>query len=397
MDDRKASQTVTLLDTYFQKIDLSLRSYASKNHVNIETSEIRFESLPVLSILAIIYSYEVSDNCATAVIKWIMGHFSGIVFRLKYAYVCPFDLSRWVTKRINFYEELYRNNCSEVIGFSLLSPPREDLARFSREELLCVAYGDVLLYPQIKKLKTTNYSNINTKYKPLFNPNNFAKFFSETIIGYLAEYIFELNQIFFTHNSVESKPHVNPSPSVSNEFTPNLYTLTKQYKEKVKDICSQYCIGSHVGFEILPILYLLTDYAAVKCDYTVQQRTDLSTRIVDEFKKHAFSAGPSEDLFWSRMDFYQSFFEGRKAKATFMFQSLSDDDLTGLSGALWAFGDILYNPSIINDYDNAPLLLRGFDQITRFQTIYRQELFPIFMEFNDKMVQYLSTVQDTFS
>ena len=130
--------------------------------------------------------------------------------------------------------------------------------------------------------------------------------------------------------------------------------------------------------ELLPFAFLLFDsalYAAGKNRYAYQE----------QMSKFLSSQKMAPD-FDSRINFYAQFMNGKEAN---MFYWLSDrNDMKGnpLVQVTGAFCDMLYDTSMKDNYDSAPLMIYGIDKVMMFVQ-------NVFMPVYQTVGQYIKDIQ----
>lgn len=75
-----------------------------------------------------------------------------------------------------------------------------------------------------------------------------------------------------------------------------------------------------------------------------------------------------DDELEKRMEFYAEFIREKQPRCDFN-PFIDNKSENGLLRAVFALGDIVYNPKLIDDYDNAAVLITSFSDTERFTEI----------------------------
>ncbi|MCH5323970.1 MAG: hypothetical protein J1E39_02040 [Eubacterium sp.] len=177
-------------------------------------------------------------------------------------------------------------------------------------------------------------------------------------------------------NHLPRQENVNSLPSFNDVDNHALYSLA--YRDAY-NILKQSDLVHNIEFELLPILYVLVDYVG----YVLKKR-ELSNDALNWISSAIDDFHYYKDEFNKRVDFYVEFIRG---KVPFMNWSPVDAPKESLNDPLFrcvaAFGDVIYNPACIDNYDDAPLLINGiFDQFNFTNKIMKPTM-KIFEQFVD--------------
>lgn len=131
--------------------------------------------------------------------------------------------------------------------------------------------------------------------------------------------------------------------------------------------------------EIVPLMYVISDIAVINSGYGKYGR-EKNSNLFKAWYKNKLVNYPTEDMFNERVNFYAEFVRGRQPRYEWMFFEKPDWKENGILRCCVAFGDLLWNPNCINDYDNAPVLIRNITDAPEF-VIGMKNLISVIAEF----------------
>lgn len=145
-------------------------------------------------------------------------------------------------------------------------------------------------------------------------------------------------------------------------------------------------------FELSVLLYMLADCAL----FGQPTREKDSTRLWEHIQlKYNVTLNDREYDFWSRVEIYATLINGRKARCDWMMADPSFLQKADIPAKLiYAFGDFLINPECRNDYENAPIVLHGFDHIMEFSVKFRSTVSIIVQAASDFFVTCKKNLND---
>ena len=121
---------------------------------------------------------------------------------------------------------------------------------------------------------------------------------------------------------------------------------------------------SFISFELLPFLYVVSDYAIA---YANKDRLKFSNDIMEFLLKSQSDKEGFESLLQERIDFYGEVIRGRKLRGYCLLGTLEENS-PPLFRCTVAFTDIIIDPNCSEDYDNAPYCLNGMFEMVNFST-----------------------------
>lgn len=149
----------------------------------------------------------------------------------------------------------------------------------------------------------------------------------------------------------------------------NIYYQDRYYptiKEEIMDIFSVY----HVAFqnlftskkelqvEIVPFMYVIADIATINAN---KDRNFTSNIFKKWYRKSLIISNQIDDIFNERVNFYAEFVRGKQPRYEWLFFEKPQIEENGIFRCCAAFGDIIFNPECLENYDNAPVIINGID------------------------------------
>ncbi len=135
--------------------------------------------------------------------------------------------------------------------------------------------------------------------------------------------------------------------------------------------------------EILSVLSLGIVFATLLHERNMGQAVTTNYLIMKEI----FPEVSNDNLIGERLDFYFEFLRGKKARADFLTSEREEFD--GIVGVILAFEDILFNPTLYNDYDNAHTKNISPSDADLFAEEFMNSVYAVFFD-------YLDSVTDLF-
>lgn len=119
-----------------------------------------------------------------------------------------------------------------------------------------------------------------------------------------------------------------------------------------------------VSFELLPFLYVISDYAIASAN---KNRLKFSNDIMEFLLKSQDDKDGFESLLQERIDFYGEVIRGRRLRGYCLLGTL-EEDAPALFRCTIAFTDVIIDPECGEDYDNAPFYVYDMFQMINFST-----------------------------
>lgn len=140
--------------------------------------------------------------------------------------------------------------------------------------------------------------------------------------------------------------------------------------------------------ELISLLYMLSDLAAKSVNYDRYIVSDGLWFLFD----HAFEdAGLNENTIDDRVEFYSEFVRGRKAKVSFARHAqVSEHERTGLFGAIYAFGDVMFYPPYVVNYYDPRIYVFDAHESFRYYVFFENVIFKLFWDYYGQTVELLS-------
>lgn len=141
------------------------------------------------------------------------------------------------------------------------------------------------------------------------------------------------------------------------------------YKDSYKRISkylSHYIKDERCFAEIASVLLLVVDLSVYKNNKNRQAVADLL------YPEAVKLTGKSQNYLLSRVSFYSQFIRGKQPRADYCFGNGNIDD--PLLRVVVALGDTVFNSDLIDDYDNAPVLLTGIDVNMKYFNVMRNDV-----------------------
>lgn len=81
-------------------------------------------------------------------------------------------------------------------------------------------------------------------------------------------------------------------------------------------------------------------------------------------------------FFWRKscLDFYGEVIRGRRLRAEWLMGDISDIERNAIINCMIAFGDILVNPSCVDNYDSAPLVIHDIFLLAEFTALMSNQI-----------------------
>ena len=154
-------------------------------------------------------------------------------------------------------------------------------------------------------------------------------------------------------------------------FERNTGKVFMQYYEKMLKLINSIEEAQNGDFELLPAMFVVCDIAALSAK---NSRQKIANSILTEIC--ALNNGFDPDEFDSRVNLYSDIVNGKKLRGewiAFNTEAWNKDPIMRITVLL---GDILYNPACADNYDGAPVMIRGITNMALFS----QGMEPILYE-----------------
>lgn len=159
-------------------------------------------------------------------------------------------------------------------------------------------------------------------------------------------------------------------------------TLFKQYYQSMLEITQGSTLAHNAEFELIPAMIALADFA------TYQSNKDRKETVRGLWMEiHRINRNIDDKLLVERSDLYGKAAEGNIApRCEWCVGDMLAIGDSVASRCAAILGDILYNPSCADDYDNAPVMIQDIFQTTMFAHNVMQPLLKEFNEFYEKII-----------
>lgn len=132
--------------------------------------------------------------------------------------------------------------------------------------------------------------------------------------------------------------------------------------------------AENASFELLPAMYVICDYAAVCAK---KDRITITDNIIKEMRSLHRRLNPS--ILESRVELYGQVLRGKPIRGEWLLGRTDGWNSNAIMSITAVLADILYNPNCANDYDHAPLLMKGITVPMGFVAGIK----PVVSEFNE--------------
>ena len=132
------------------------------------------------------------------------------------------------------------------------------------------------------------------------------------------------------------------------------------YKAMLK-IAKSSSFAQNPEFELLPAMFVITDYAAASARKDRRSIANEATRAMESVYR-----GFDNTLLDKRCDLYGEIIRGKALRGEWFpgdISALSDNAISKCTALL---GDILYNPQCAENYDTAPVVVYGIFESMKF-------------------------------
>lgn len=126
--------------------------------------------------------------------------------------------------------------------------------------------------------------------------------------------------------------------------------------------------------EAIPFLSVVADFATSFMESNKEKAYDDIIEWADLIAKEN---GKDEAWLSKRILFYSTFIGGRKARGDCLFMKPGELQNNPIGRCFVAFTDVLFNPSCLRNYDEAPALIRGFSQTADIALQMKEMLIPV--------------------
>ena len=144
-------------------------------------------------------------------------------------------------------------------------------------------------------------------------------------------------------------------------------SFEKFYVQAVR-IADQCPMIENAAFELMPAMFVIADYAA---SVSKKNREKIADEIMGLIANSAMDQGKSNwpEEFDKRVELYGSAIRGRKLRGEWLDFETEAFEANGLLRCVLMVGDILYNSMCVDNYDQAPVMLRGLYEKRDFASI----------------------------
>ena len=157
--------------------------------------------------------------------------------------------------------------------------------------------------------------------------------------------------------------------------------FTGHYK-KMLQIAKTSSIAHNPEFELLPAMFVLTDYAAASAR---KDRRFVANEVIRSMK--SLYKGFDNALLDKRCELYGEIIRGKDLRGEWFLGDISALSENAISKCTALLGDILYNPQCAENYDTAPVVVYGiFDSMKFADSVMRpllDEMLNLFKEIYD--------------
>lgn len=143
----------------------------------------------------------------------------------------------------------------------------------------------------------------------------------------------------------------------------SIVSLAKKYYSSILELSNQSTLTNNAKFEIIPLLFVIADLATVEANRDRAQTVEaLRSALTANFSSSDF------EKLDCRIDLYASIVRGETHVRAewFMGSDMTAINAHPVAQCSSALCDILINPSCADNYDSAPILLRGFTENMAF-------------------------------
>lgn len=154
----------------------------------------------------------------------------------------------------------------------------------------------------------------------------------------------------------------------------------KSSYKTIKKYLNPYTKDIRCELDIAAALLVIFDFAV----YNKGQNREKVAQLICPIAKTLTNSTDSE--LQRRMDFYGEFIRGKQPRCDFCFGNGNVDN--GLLRVIMALGDIVYNPNLIDDYDNAPVLIGDMFLNLKFTEIMKNKVTKEIASVFDYIIKY---------
>ena len=160
-----------------------------------------------------------------------------------------------------------------------------------------------------------------------------------------------------------------------------LFEITSKTYSNGAKLLSDYAITNVVKSEFLPLLFVASDIACVNSN---KDRSSVANTLMKQMEK----IDPKLDShqFQSRVDFYGEIMRGRAIRGDWLMGNGPSDN--GLIRCVQAFGDLMYNPKCIKDYDGAPVNIQDISKNFQFATVIMDGLIHLVVDYYNQIYTF---------
>ena len=157
--------------------------------------------------------------------------------------------------------------------------------------------------------------------------------------------------------------------------------FTGHYKTML-EIAKASAIAQNPEFELLPAMFVITDYAAASAR---KDRRSIANEVI-RVMKSAYK-GFDNALLDKRCELYGEIIRGKKLRGEWFLGDVSAFSDNAISKCTALLGDILYNPECADNYDSAPIVVYGvFESMKYAESVMKpllDEMLNLFKEIYD--------------
>ena len=157
--------------------------------------------------------------------------------------------------------------------------------------------------------------------------------------------------------------------------------FTSHYKAMLKT-AKMSSIAQNPEFELLPAMFVITDFAAASAQKDRRLLANKTTRAMKSLYK-----GFNNALLDKRCDLYGEIIRGKDLRGEWFLGDISALSDNAISKCTALLGDILYNPQCAENYDTAPVAIYGIFETMKFADLVMKplldEMLNLFKEIYD--------------